>query len=73
VGCWFLGSCAVTNLIVGASWEAADQGPFTLRPLVEQTRDSSNLIGGERKFVRSAFTLEANGQGSPKCLHGSTF
>jgi hypothetical protein len=36
-------------------------------------KDSSNLIGGEPKFVRSAFTLEANGPGPPKCLHGITF
>jgi hypothetical protein len=38
------------------------QGHFTLRPSVERTRDSSNLIGGEQKFVRLAFTLESNNQ-----------
>jgi hypothetical protein len=31
------------------------------------------LIGGEPKFVCSAFTLEANRQGPPKRLYGSTF
>jgi hypothetical protein len=40
------------------------KGHFTLQPSIERTRDSSNLIGGEPKFVHSAF---------PKCLHGSTF
>jgi hypothetical protein len=49
------------------------QGHFTLRPSVERTRDSSNLIGGEQKFVRLAFTLKANGPVPPKRLHGSTF
>jgi hypothetical protein len=38
------------------------KGHFILRPSVKRTRDSSNLIGGEPKFVHSAFTLEANGQ-----------
>jgi hypothetical protein len=38
------------------------KGHFTLRLLVEWTRDSSNLIGGEPKFVHLAFTLEVNGQ-----------
>jgi hypothetical protein len=35
------------------------KGHFTLRLSVEW-RNSSNLIGGEQKFVRSAFTLEGN-------------
>jgi hypothetical protein len=38
------------------------EGHFILRSSVEQTRDSSNLIGGEQKFVSLAFTLEANDQ-----------
>jgi hypothetical protein len=33
---------------------------FTLRPLVEWTKDFGNLNGGEQKFVHSAFTLNAN-------------
>jgi hypothetical protein len=37
------------------------KGHFTLRLSVKRTRDSSNLIGGERKFVCSAFTVKANG------------
>jgi hypothetical protein len=37
------------------------KGHFTLQP-VKRIRDSSNLIGGEPKFVCLAFTLEANGQ-----------
>ena len=35
---------------------------FTLLPLVEQTKDSSNVIGREKKFVHLAFALEANNQ-----------
>jgi hypothetical protein len=53
---------------------------FALWTSVERTMDSSNVIGGKQKFVRPAFTLEANsqrtmpnGQCPPKCLHGSTF
>ena len=38
------------------------KGHFTLQLLVKQIRDSINLIGGEEKFFRSAFTLEANCQ-----------
>jgi hypothetical protein len=49
------------------------KGHFILRPSVKQTRDSSNLIGGEQKFVCLAFTLEVNRQGPPKHLHSSTF
>jgi hypothetical protein len=30
--------------------------------LIEGIKNSSNLIGGEQKFVSLAFTLEANGQ-----------
>jgi hypothetical protein len=30
-------------------------------PLLEGTKDSSTLIGGEQKFVHWAFTLVANG------------
>jgi hypothetical protein len=45
-----------------STWESMGKGHFTLRPSVEQTRDSSNLIGREPKFVHSAFILEANSQ-----------
>jgi hypothetical protein len=41
--------------------------------LVERTKDCSNLIGVEKKFVRSVFILEVNGQQPQKCIHGSTF
>jgi hypothetical protein len=46
---------------------------FTIQLLVERTKDSSNFIGGEKKFVYLAFMLEANSQQSLKCLHGSIF
>jgi hypothetical protein len=36
------------------------KGCFTLQPLVEQTKDFSNVVGGEQMLVHSAFTLEAN-------------
>jgi hypothetical protein len=49
------------------------EGHFILQPSVEWTRDSSNLIGAKQKFVRSTFTLKANGQRPPKCLHDRTF
>jgi hypothetical protein len=53
----------------------SDQGPLHITAVGRATRDSSNLIGGEPKFVHSAFTLEptVNRQGPPKCLFGSTF
>jgi hypothetical protein len=60
----------IRNRLSGCGWY---KGHFTLQPSVQRTRDSSNLIGGERKFVCSTFTLEANGQGPPKRLHGNTF
>jgi hypothetical protein len=49
------------------------KGHFILWLSVERTRDFSNLIGEEQKFVRLAFVLKANGQWPPKCLHGNTF
>jgi hypothetical protein len=39
----------------------SSKGQFTLWPSGEWTRESSNLIGGEQKFVCLAFTLKANG------------
>jgi hypothetical protein len=35
---------------------------FTLRPLIERTRFSINVISGEQKFVCSAFVLKVNDQ-----------
>jgi hypothetical protein len=43
------------------SFSSVPKGHFTLRPLVERTNDSKNLIGGEQKFVCFAFALEVNG------------
>jgi hypothetical protein len=37
------------------------EGHFTLRPSVKRMKDSSNSNSGKQKFVRLAFTLEANG------------
>jgi hypothetical protein len=37
------------------------EGSFTLWPLVKKTKDFNNVIGGEQKFIRSTFILEANG------------
>jgi hypothetical protein len=39
-----------------------NKGHFSLWPLVKQVNDFSNVIGGEQKFVCSAFTLETKGQ-----------
>jgi hypothetical protein len=36
------------------------KGHFALQWLIEKTKDSTNLIGGEQKFVRLASTLEIN-------------
>jgi hypothetical protein len=36
------------------------KGHFTLWPSVKWTKDYSNLIGGEQKFVCLAFTLKTN-------------
>jgi hypothetical protein len=47
----------LTPLFIGAT-----KGHFTLQLLVERTKDFSNLIGGEQKFVHLAFTLESNKQ-----------
>jgi hypothetical protein len=41
--------------------EVLFKGHFTLRLSVERTRDFSNLIGVEQKFVHLAFTPETNG------------
>jgi hypothetical protein len=49
------------------------KGRFTIRPLVERTKDSSNLIGGEQKFVCWAFTLEANRQRPPNVYMAALF
>jgi hypothetical protein len=46
---------------------------FTLRLSIERTMDSSNLIGGEQKFVHWAFKREASKQWPLKRQHGSTF
>jgi hypothetical protein len=42
------------------NWDILYKGHFTFWRSVKQTRDFSNLIGGEQNFVRSAITLEAN-------------
>jgi hypothetical protein len=48
-----------------------DKERFTLLSSVERTKDFSNLVSGEQKFVCWVFTLEANRQQPPKCLYGS--
>jgi hypothetical protein len=44
--------------VMDGYWLEVSKGHFTLRPLFEWTKDSSNLIGREQKFVRLAFTLK---------------
>jgi hypothetical protein len=41
--------------------ELAFQGHFTLQALVEWTKDFSNVIGGEQKFIHLAFGAKAKG------------
>jgi hypothetical protein len=48
--------------VVSHQWSILTSGRFTLWPSVEKTKDSSNVIGGEQKFVHLAFTLKANSQ-----------
>jgi hypothetical protein len=38
------------------------KGGFILQQLIEWTKNSSNLIDWEKKFVRWIFILEANGR-----------
>jgi hypothetical protein len=44
------------------NWYIKIKGHFILQPLVKNTKDSSNLIDPEQKFVMWAFLLEDNGK-----------
>jgi hypothetical protein len=41
---------------------AVNLGALHTTSIGQVTKDFNNMIGGKQEFVRSAFTLEANGQ-----------
>ena len=56
-----LSPCSDVPIILQSTakrWWIRDGGHFALWPLLEQTKDFNNVIGGEQKFVRLAFILE---------------
>jgi hypothetical protein len=53
---------ALQSFTTSGNSSSGIQVRFTLWLSVEKTKDLSNLVGQEQKFVLWAFTLEANGQ-----------